>query len=315
MGKAYSVSGYLNAALRRSGKTVLVEGPSDKHVLHRIELENFPSKVGESTIDHAGMLDDPQLSGMGNRSKVLAVQAQAGVLSSSIPKITSVLATLIDREWDGLSFVSYLPHPEWTAPSQTPGQFITLGHSIENYHFDSDCAIEYLAFTFPEHLTPNLAATIKRRFPAMLALATVLSLKVRDEACISRCGGLMSPSSIEIVGDCVYLDPSFGTACAGRHFPSAGTIVADVNSAVDKAWPALAATEVSRWLPHGHIGDEVLWCAIAKSALLSGVSAAVVDEIAHGFKKDRERFKAQWLSKRSAPAIEPLHGAIEWLHR
>lgn len=315
MGRAYSISGYLNAALRRSGRTVLVEGPSDKHVLHKIELEHFPAKAGASTIDHAGMLDDPQLAGMGNRSKVLAVKAQASALATSVPNISSVLATLIDREWDGLTFVSFMPTPEWSAPEQSPGNFMTVGHSIENYNFDAECALEYLKFTFPEHINAAVLSAVRQRFPAILALATALSLKVRDEACIGKCVGLTSPSSIALNGDRVYLDPSFGGACVSRQIPSAATIVAEVNAAVDAAWSSLAESNFSRWLPHGHIGDEILWCAIAKIALICGVPALVANEIAHGFKKERERFKAQWLSKRSVPEIEPLHCAIEWLHR
>lgn len=315
MGKAYSISGYLNAALRRSGRTILVEGPSDKHALHKIELEHFPTKAGASTIDHPGMLEDPQLASMGNRAKVLAIQAQISTLTVSIPKISDVLATLIDREWDGLTFVSCVPTPSWSAPSQSPGNFITVGHSIENYHFDADCAIEYLKFTFPEYLTITVLATVKDYFPGILALATALSLKVRDETCISKCSGLLNPTDIILQGDRIYLDQGFGGACASRHIPCAATIVADVNAAVDEGWTSIAESEFARWLPHGHIGDEVLWCAIAKIALIGGVPVSVANDIAHGFKKERERFKAQWLSKRSASTIEPLHCAIEWLHR
>ena len=153
MGRTYSLNGFLNAALRRSSKTVLVEGPSDKHILHKIELERFPNKAGGSTIDHAGILDDPLLAGLGNKSRVLTVQAHANTLATSVPKSSSVLATLIDREWDGLSFTAFVPQPGWLAPAQESNCFTTLGHSIENYHFNSECAHEFLKYAFPEHVT------------------------------------------------------------------------------------------------------------------------------------------------------------------
>lgn len=315
MGRAYSLNGYLNAVLRRSARTVLVEGPSDKEALHRIEAEHFTSKTGESTIDYVDMLDDPQLAGMGNRLKVLAVRAEAEALSANLPKITAVLATLIDREWDGLSFVSFVPSPGWSAPSQNPGHFVTLGHSIENYHFDADCVIEYLKFAFPSHLTAAVLAAIREHFPAMLALATVLSLKVRDDDSIGKCTGLVTLHDILINKDRIYLDQSFAAACAKRDIPSATTIVADVNSAVDAAWSSLTKSDCTRWLPHGHIGDDVLWCATAKIALLRGVPAQVANDIACGSKKQRRQLQALWLGKRSTPTLEPLYDAIEWLHR
>lgn len=314
MGKTYSLNGYLNAALRRSGRTLLVEGPSDKQVLHKFELEKFPQKAGESVIDHAGMLDDIHLKALGNRAKVLAVRAQVTTLSTSVPKISAVLATFIDREWDGLNFIASVPHPTWSAPPQDQGHFITLGHSIENYHFDADFATEYLKYAFAEHLSAHLLTTVRSLFPAIIVLATVFSLKIRDVGCIGRCGGLMAPEFIKVRNDRVYLACEFGSVCAARQIKSAATIVDDTNSAVDAAWQALTNSDFACWLPHGHIGEEVLWCAIAQIASLCGVPPAVSTEIAHGYKKERERFSAQWLSKLSPPRQEPLNMAIEWLH-
>ena len=314
MGKTYSLNGFLNAALRRSSKTVLVEGPSDKHILHKIELERFPNKSGGSTIDQAGILDDPLLAGLGNKARVLIVQEHATKLAASVPKITSVLATLTDREWDGLSFTDFVPQPNWIAPTQQHSYFTTLGHSIENYHFNSDCAHEFLKYAFPEHVTASVLAAVGRQFPALLTIATVLSLKVRDEACIGRCSGLVSPSHIDIRVDRAYLDTSFGGACLGRQIPIAGSIVADVNRSIDAAWASLAGKDFTCWLPHGHIGDEILWCGVAKVALLEGVAQEVVNDIAYGQKKERERFKAQWISKQAVGSRPPLDEAIDWLH-
>jgi hypothetical protein len=315
MGRTYSLNGFLNAALRRSHRTVLVEGPSDKHVLHRIELERFPTKAGGSAIDHAGILDDPLLAGMGNRSKIFAVQAQADVLAASVPKITSVLATLTDREWDGVNFVAFVPNPEWTPPTQQHNRFVTIGHSTENYHFDVECAKEFLKYAVPEHMSTAVLDAIESRFPAIIAFAAVFWLKVRDDSCISRCAGLITPSHIDIRNDRVYLNPSFAAACAGRQFSSAASIVLDTNLAIDGAWADLVGKDFTRWLPHGHIGDEMLWCGVAKVAMLHGVAEEVCNEIAHGYKKELERFKAQWLSKLTAATCTPLGDAVAWLHR
>lgn len=314
MGRAYSINGFLNAALRRSSRTVLVEGPTDKHALHRIELERFPAKAGASAIDHAGMLDDPALAGMGNRAKVLAIQARADALAISSPKISHVLATLTDREWDGIGFASYVPQPPWAPPAQQSNRFITTGHSLENYHFDVDCAIEFLKYTFPEHLSAPLLSEIHSKFSAILVFATVLCLKIRDESCIGRCAGLVDTSHVDLKNDRIYLDMSFGAACAGRNVSSSASIVADTNTAIDLAWEHLDGKHFTQWLPHGHIGEEILWSAVSKVAILAGVPVEVAREIAHGHRKERERFKAQWLSKIGPTRRSPLDSAVEWLH-
>lgn len=314
MGSTYSLNGFLNAALRRSSKTVLVEGPTDKHALHRLELEKFPNNAGGSAIDHAGMIDDPALAGLGNKAKVLAIQARADALALALPKISLVLATLTDREWDGLTFVSYSPQPHWQPPGQQANRFVTTGHSLENYHFHVECAIEFLKYTFPEHISAALLTEVQRCFSAILVFATVLSLKIRDDSFISRCAGLVAPSHIEIRNDRVYLDVSFGAACATRNVPSSASIVADTNAAIDVAWAHLADKDFTQWLPHGHIGEDILWSAIAKVALLAGLPVKVTGEIAHGHRKERERFKAQWLSKASPLRRSPLDSAVDWLH-
>ena len=314
MGRTYSLNGFLNAALRRSSKTVLVEGPSDKYILHRIELERYPTKAGGSAIDHAGMLDDPLLAGMGNRSKVLEIQARADALASAVPKISDVLAILTDREWDGVSFVAFTPQPMWCPPVQQKNRFITTGHSIENYHFDIECAVEFLKYTFPEHVSAALLAKLQETFNAMLVFATVLSLKIRDDSCIGRCGGLVDPAHIAIRDGRVYLDANFGTACAARGIASAATLAAETNLAVDAAWTELNGKSFTQWLPHGHIGEEILWSAVAKVALLTGVPVEVTQVIAHGHKKERDRFKAQWLSKLAAARRAPLDDAVDWLN-
>ena len=171
MGRTYSVNGYINATLRRSSKTLLVEGITDKIALHRLALERFPTSDTTITIDHAGMLDDPLVSGMGNKAKVLHIRATADALQTSTPKLQSVLASLIDREWDDLSFNGLDLDKPWSPPVQGENLFVTHGHSIENYNFDVECVSEYLKFAFPLNTSPALLGLLKDRFCSMLALA------------------------------------------------------------------------------------------------------------------------------------------------
>ena len=314
MGKAYSINGYLNAALRRTGKTLLVEGPTDKLALHRIAIERYPETAGSVAIDHAGMLDDAQLTGLGNKARVLHVQTCSDALKATVPKIEAVLATLIDREWDGILFNYYLPEPGWAEPVQHPNRFTTLGHSIENYHFDLDCAKEYLKFGFAEHVSAQLFAELEARFSAILVLSSVLSLKIKDDACVSRCASLIDISHLNYQNQRYHLAPSFGIACATRGLPTAVTIVTDVNVAIDAIWDQLHTSTAIKWIPHGHIGDDILWTSVAHVTISCGVPLEIAKEVAHGRKKDRERFKAQWLSSALAEKRVPLDQSVDWLH-
>ena len=314
MGRAYSINGFLNATLRRSNKTLLVEGPSDKQAMHRLALERFPERAGDIAIDHAGILDDRRLAGLGNKARVMQVQASADALRGIDPRISLVLATLTDREWDGLTFTQYAPDPHWLAPTQLPNRFVTFGHSIENYYFEFECVREYLKYAFAEHVTAGFLSTLENAFAALLVLATVLTIRMRDDQAIARCNGLIHHSHFENRNQRFYLNATFGHACNARGIAVGNTIVTNVNADVDTAWDRLHADTSLKWLPHGHIGDDVMWAAIAHIAYASGVPQHVADDISRGHKRDRERFNAQWLSKALPEKRRPLDESVEWLH-
>jgi hypothetical protein len=126
--------------------------------------------------------------------------------------------------------------------------------------------------------------------------------------------GLIDTSHVELRNDRVYLDPSFATALTARGISTANLIVTSTNSSIDACWNALADKPFTKWLPHGHIGDDAMWTAVAKLALAEGVPAEITNDIARGHKKDRERFKANWLSKTALSKSTPLASLIDWLH-
>ncbi len=315
MGRKYSVRGYLNAALRRGGRTLLVEGPSDKAVLHRLIAERTPSLHEHPTIDHAGILEEDCLSGLGNKARVVAVQQSLDLLSVAVPNASEKLATLTDREWDGMNICGFAPDPEWLPPIQSENKFITLGHSIENYNFESECLKEYIRFHFAEYATDGLFSALDARVPALLVLAAVLSLKLRDESQLSRVGGMVDPSHLRWTNERYYLDDVFSSACAARSLICADTIVSSVNGGVDKVWNKLHGAHTTKWLPHGHIGTDVLWAGAGHVAYSFGFPANLVGELARGGKKQRELFQAQWLSKEVSSKREPLDATLDWLLR
>lgn len=313
MGRTYSVNGYLNAALRRKNKTILVEGPTDKATLHRIIVQKFPQATEVASIDHVGMIEDAQLSGLGHKARVLHIEQVADQLASMFPKIDAMLATLTDREWDGISILDYAPKPPWAPPAQKANRFITLGHSIENYHFEADCAKEYLKFGFSEHLTAPVLGDIDSKFIAVLVLATVVSIKLRDDAHITRCQGLIDMTHLKYENNRYYLHSSFGVACGGRSIENSAILVAEINSAIDTAWSHLHDDAALKWIPHGHIGTDVIWAGVAHIARDAGMAAEVVLEIARGHKKNKELFKAHWLSQLPPSERVPLDESVSWV--
>ncbi|WP_157084874.1 hypothetical protein [Hydrogenophaga palleronii] len=315
MGRTYSVNGYLNAALRRSGKTLLVEGPGDKALLHRLIAERLPNFSPLSNIDHAGMVEDPLLAGSGNKSRVVTVRDSVDILASHSPKIASKLGTLTDREWDGLAIDDYSPQPEWHPPVQCERHFTTLGHSIENYNFDYGCIKEYIKFHFAEFATENVFVALEKGIPATLVLAAVLSIKLKNESQLSRSNGLIDLPHIREGNERIYLDASFSAACTTRGISCAETIVLDVNQGVDAAWEALHRSHSTKWIPHGHIGNDVLWVGAAYIALRNGFPRELAAELAKGGRKQRDLFQAQWLSKEPASKREPLDATLDWLNQ
>lgn len=314
MGKGYSLNGYLNAALRRTSKTFLVEGASDKSILHKMELERYPEKSDHAIIDHAGLINDPLVEGFGNKRKVIAIQELADTLSIQNPKISELLATLIDREWDNLSFSEMIPDLPWTPPLNSSNRFVTTGHSIENYSFNQEFAIEFVKYIAPEYVSSVFISKIRESFEHIIILAGATSLTARNYSCLGKFSGIFHFDHIDIKNEAFYLSPAFSSACIDRNITSYPTMADEINKYIDNVWSQLSDKSCLQWIPHGHIGEDIVWCSIGKIASRCGIPPAIVEEISRGHRKERTRFKAQWLSKVDSNHCTPLDKAIEWIH-
>jgi len=60
--------------------------------------------------------------------------------------------------------------------------------------------------------------------------------------------------------------------------------------------------------------EEAIWSGIAKVALVAGIEESIANQIAHGMQKERDRFKAQWVSKSVESKRQPLDDVVDWLH-
>ena len=312
MGTSYSINGYLNAIVQRSNKTILVEGPTDKRMLLRLAVMKKPLST-PVYIDHAAMIDDGQLSGLGNKSRIQYIQSAAGALTPAASiQVTEKLATLLDREWDGIHFDNCCPSP-WTAPVQDTGRYITVGHSIENYCFDMDLVLQYLQHSFPEHYNEPFAEVINARWLGLLMLVAITSQVAHAHNVISKCNGIFRFEHLNFSGERCYMDASFEQVCANRKMACPDTILREINEGIDAAWARLSVVPYLKWLPHGHIGNELLWIALGKIALSVGVNTAVAGEIAFGRRDEFGRFQASWLCGRPPEDRVPLDDSVDWI--
>ena len=110
-----------------------------------------------------------------------------------------------------------------------------------------------------------------------------------------------------------YLDASFSSSCTSRNVSSAATIVNDVNHAIDTAWSNLHGQTYAQWLPHGHIGEDIVWAGVAHISKSMGVDSKVATQIARGHKQAREIFINDWLCRSPSKLQAPLDSAIDWL--
>jgi hypothetical protein len=314
VGRTYSVNGYINAILRRTSPTLLVEGNTDKEAMHRLVAERTPSPNRHFNIDNSAIFDDRTLYGQGAKAKVLEVTAEVQRLTPQFKKLSSSFAFLIDREWDGLPSDPRSAVEDWTQPIQSPTAFVTMGHSIENYNFQPDCFLDYLRYGFAEHFSGEVEGSVRRHFPGAVALAGAITCQARFSCCLARLSGLISSKHIELSRNGrFYLTYDSILPISTRVGFDASPFVADVNAAVDSHWSDLSNNPNSRWVLHGHIGSEILWACVGLVSTVAGVPEKIGEEIAKGFQAERRRCCFTWLSRVPQCDKEPLDQAVDWL--
>lgn len=314
MGQSYSVNGYINSILRRSEKTLLVEGVTDASVLIRLLAETPQEKGSSPKIDTATIFEDALTADMGNKEKIIFLREAIRPLIDQHPKLKTAFATLVDREWDGLSFNGVKLQGEWHPPQQSENHFTTIGHSIENYGFESDFIIEYLKNSFPREITADFVRLLKHRFLAILAFGASYSLRARELSCIKRCGGILKLDHIDFEGNSFYLNDSFENALTSRGFQNSKDFLLGCNSATREFWNHNAANLPASWLLHGHLGLEALWICVGYLANEEGFGAGTVEQIVSGRRDERERFMHSWITNQLPPERRtPLDDAIDWM--
>ncbi len=314
MGKSYSVNGYINAILRRTSPTLLVEGTTDKDAMHRLLAERTPPTNRQCNIDHSAIFDDMSLAGKGAKAKVLEVTNQVQRRIPQFNKLSTSFAYLVDREWDGLPSDLSSAVEIWSRPHQSLNGFVTIGHSMENYYFHPDCFLDYLRHGFAEHFSSEVEELIRGHFPAAIALAGAFTSQARDDNSISRLTGLIELVHIEFSSNArFYLADSAISSISNRCGIDASSFVENVNRPIDSHWMSLSVYPSTRWVLHGHIGSEILWACIGRVTTSAGVPVDIGEQIARGFQSEKRRCCLTWLFRNSQEEKEPLDRAVDWL--
>lgn len=296
-----SINSYLLAVKLRSAKTILVEGPYDKKVLSRVFLEHHISGGAnpEFLIDDASIVNDKErMTGLGHKDKVLMLGGEIGE--------SQRFTFLVDREWDGWSFV---PELQDNAEVNRAVGFVTKGHSIENYWFLENALVEYLKSMYSEHLGVDFFNELNVRFNSFIRFSAAYSLAAKDANIITRCGGLLKASHIEWSGAEYNLDQSILTCLQARG------VTANIITLLEQKYKLIheATPDTLQWLSHGHLGEESLRCCSAHLAISHGASGAVVEAIERGGKLDKLAFDATYIAQLPSDSIDPLDKLISWV--
>ncbi len=311
-GSAYSLNGYLNLLLRRSGKTILVEGVSDYELMHRLLAEGALQSQGPRlNVDQIALVGDRALSGMGNKDRILKVRNEATNLGRDFSKF----ATLVDREWDGLKSGELIDVSTWSSPQQGNNHYVTVGHSIENYHFRVECVISYLKYAAATSYTVETEREIREAFPNLLKLAVAYS-KVNAEAkLIDKCGKLIEPNHVLFFEDHCEIHEDWAVKLQARGVDvvkSEQTLAAINETSRNGSLDDAVSNGYSHWLVHGHLGCNVIWAAVARIASNNGGVADNISTLARPSCQNRDKFWQDWISKQPSSEIWPLNELVDW---
>lgn len=313
--QGYSLSGYINSVLRRSGKTLLIEGVSDRTIINRLKLDKEEKRQTSSkgVVDCVQIITGTELQGLGNKARIGAVRSAIEALAS--PRREQVLAkfgTLIDREWDGIPLHSGVTN-QWSPPMQGLGTFTTIGHSIENYFFSVSSVVAYLKQSFPDEISTAFLKDLESRFNKIIALATAYSLNLKASSALGRSDGAICEKRVIWTGHRYHLDQGFAEVLSLRGLQMPVNFVPSVNSGADSYLADYQTAEPGRWLCHGHLGEQAIWACIGNLAIEHNMTTDVANAITKGSREGKLKHAANHLCFVPVAERQPLDDAIDWI--
>jgi len=285
---AYSIQGYLSALRFRNSCTVLVEGPTDREAVSRVELElRRRGRLGHKpvVVDSVEIVKGDGLL-LGNREYVEHVH-------SICTRAGARLGALTDREYRDFDFLGGVRDLRRRHCVLRRSLYWTRGHSLENYFLSLPYFNAFIRFQFPDRVSEAALGTIATYFLSAVRWAAAFSIAAYTTKLLNRCRGVCEvgdwrgTASGELLLDCAGL--------AGRLTSARGVAAADA---------AFLAAEIPRFhsvleqlndrsldslVTHGHVGVELIWRAVAWALAREGVDQEVVAGVARGFDDTKRR--------------------------
>ncbi|MBN3817688.1 DUF4435 domain-containing protein [Paraburkholderia sp. Se-20369] len=306
-----SIGAYKIAMMVRSAKTILVEGETDASLLNRLILERAlgSSHAGaKPVVDRVDLIKDQILSGMGNRQRVLKIAEAVG---GSRDKFRG----FVDKEWHGYDFVTEEVNNFLECDEALNSVMLTKGHSIENYFFDHSYYREFILRNFGDRLPHAYFEEIPKTVDSGLLAAFVLSAGARKAELIERCSGLISKDMLESTnaGFSMNIDLVIRALKARQVSDEKCEILrSECERVAPRALGAASYALIARWAVHGHIGDAVIWAALAKLATVHGLPAKEADQIECGQRREKFLDGAQFLARREENDRVPIDRLLSW---
>ncbi|MFG6590629.1 hypothetical protein [Sulfitobacter sp. 1A12157] len=268
-----SFNGYLISVDIRKTKTLLVEGSSDKRIIHRLaanETECSPDDYVIDTAEYIRLPPEVDWDDIGNKAKVLKAYSQL--------KRNAKFAILVDREWEGLRS----SEGTWTrfkAPATCGNKFITSGHSIENYSFEPDYFTEAIIAKCYEFFVIGQADQIHSNFRSCLIMALAISEVFSEAQILKRSLGLFRPSDFSWdAPDELALNDRNGlmTRMTEREIDGVREKLDRITELYQKMIGDFEFGPIKFYL-HGHLGEEIVRATIASKLISMGVPETSAD--------------------------------------
>lgn len=303
----HSLGAYRIVLMMRSDRTILVEGETDKTVLHRLMLD-VDGGGARPNIDTPALLSDARLRGLGNKAQVELVASEVGQSDNFL--------VLVDREWEHFRQDQLQLEDLDELLGPTDGIVRTYGHSIENYFFDAEAFKTFLRRQFAPYLTAGALRLVDERFYDMCLIALAYSLAARDHEIIRRLDDLLGRGDLAVGAESIGLVPGFEAKLVARGVtPEVATGFAE---AVDRYVRAIRDAQVPattlKWASHGHLGSQVLWSCVAKVLEMLGTEQSACEQIERGMRVEKLKHWADVLALGTAER-RPLRWLVQWLYR
>jgi|JI10StandDraft_1071094.scaffolds.fasta_scaffold135199_3 hypothetical protein len=271
----YSPNGYLILLKSRSRLTVLVEGSTDKDYLGYsiIKYLNDDKSLNRYSIDSADMISADNLH-YGNRDKVLYINSKR----INDQTIKDKLIIFIDREYNDFD----INDPNIDLNPTHAGNdnlYFTRGHSMENYFFDVNVILDYIEFMHSSKLQSDYKSLIVKHWKELIIYAASISFSIYKNNLIGRSENVFEYGIWDIGANNLILNETFFKSCLQKR-GIAATTTQDILTDTYNIYNILSLKDKEcRWLAHGHIGMNIIFCGLARILYSCNVDTKTVNDI------------------------------------